>query len=118
MNGKKLFIDEGARLSTVNRDIAVRQGEEFWTIDQLNNDQDQEESTEVSQTNDFIQSEVSSDELTISEGIDAGRDEVNDEQITENIQEENPIDADRLANYTYKDIRRGHTIKFKQNESD
>ena len=36
VNGKKLFIDEGAHLSTVNRDVAVRVDEEFWTINDLN----------------------------------------------------------------------------------
>ena len=35
INGKKLFIDQGARLSTVNRDDAVRVGEEFWRMDEL-----------------------------------------------------------------------------------
>ena len=33
-NGKKLFIDQGARLGTVNRDNAVRYGDEFWKIDE------------------------------------------------------------------------------------
>ena len=32
---KKLFIDQGARLGTVNRDDAVRVGEEFWRVDEL-----------------------------------------------------------------------------------
>jgi hypothetical protein len=31
-NGKKLFVDKGARLGTVNRDDAVRQGEELWKL--------------------------------------------------------------------------------------
>ena len=34
-NGKKLFIDQGARLGTVNRDNAVRVGEEFWRAEHL-----------------------------------------------------------------------------------
>ena len=33
VNGKKLFVDQGARLGTVNRDDAVRVGEEFWRAD-------------------------------------------------------------------------------------
>ena len=36
----------------------------------------------------------------------------------ENAQEEIPADSDRITDYTYKDIRRGHIIKFKENESD
>ena len=35
VNGKKLFIDSGSRVSTVNRDDAVRVGEEYWKIDDL-----------------------------------------------------------------------------------
>ena len=35
VNGKKLFIDQGARCATVNRDDSVRVGEEFWRMDQL-----------------------------------------------------------------------------------
>ena len=35
VNGKKLFIDSGARLSTVNRDDSVRVGEEFWRADDV-----------------------------------------------------------------------------------
>ena len=38
VNGKKLFIDQGARLGTVNRDDALRVGEEFWRIDELPDD--------------------------------------------------------------------------------
>ena len=33
VNGKKLFIDQGARLSTLNRDCAVHVVEEFWRVD-------------------------------------------------------------------------------------
>ena len=33
VNGKKLFIDQGAKLGTVNRDDAVRVGEELWRMD-------------------------------------------------------------------------------------
>ena len=32
-NGKKLFVDQGARLGTVNRDNAIKVGEEFWKRD-------------------------------------------------------------------------------------
>ena len=31
-NVRKLFVDKGARLGTVNRDDSVRRGEEFWKI--------------------------------------------------------------------------------------
>lgn len=32
INGKKLFIDQGARLGTVNRDFAVVVGDEYWKV--------------------------------------------------------------------------------------
>ena len=35
INGKKLFIDNGARLATVNRDDSFRIGQEFWRMDDL-----------------------------------------------------------------------------------
>ena len=34
-NGKKLFVDKGARLGTVNRDDSVRKGEELWKFADL-----------------------------------------------------------------------------------
>ena len=40
VNGKKLFVDQGARLGTVNRDDAVRKGEELWTKDAMSDDQE------------------------------------------------------------------------------
>ena len=36
-NGKKLFIDQGACLRTVCRDDSVRVGEEFWSIEKMQN---------------------------------------------------------------------------------
>ena len=33
INGKKVFIDQGARLSTVNRDAAIRVGDNLWRAD-------------------------------------------------------------------------------------
>ena len=40
VNGKKLFIDQGARLATVNRGDAVRVGEEFWRVDGMSDCED------------------------------------------------------------------------------
>ena len=42
VNGKKLFIYQGARLSTVNRDCNVRVGEEFWQVDDVDEGEDME----------------------------------------------------------------------------
>ena len=35
INGKKLFVDQGARLGTVNRDDAIRVEDEFWTMEDV-----------------------------------------------------------------------------------
>ena len=41
-NGKKLFVDNGARLKTVNRDDSVRRGEELWKFDSEKHVKEQE----------------------------------------------------------------------------
>ena len=41
MNGKKLFIDQGARLGTVNRDCSVKKGEEFWKVENIDGEHDE-----------------------------------------------------------------------------
>ena len=43
INGKKLFVDQGARLGTVNRDDAVRKGEELWRMSDFHGDQNDQE---------------------------------------------------------------------------
>ena len=42
-NGKKLFVDKGARLGTVNRDDAVRKGEELWKFSELEKEKKEKE---------------------------------------------------------------------------
>ena len=39
-SGKKLFIDKGSRLGTVNRDDAVRKGDELWKVNDSNEKED------------------------------------------------------------------------------
>ena len=46
VSGKKLFIDQVARLGTVNRDDALRVGEEFWKASDLNGDSSRDDSTD------------------------------------------------------------------------
>ena len=121
VNGKKLFIDEGARMSTVNRDVAVRQGDEFWTIDQLNEenddmdtvqsvvDQDKELDAVDNDDNNHIENEAPQEEHTevnVENEIPHGNVEV--------IEDLN--NADRL--FTYKDIKKGYLLKFKPNETN
>ena len=45
-NGKKLFVDKGARLGTVNRDDSVRKGEELWKFSDLQKEKKDEEAKE------------------------------------------------------------------------
>ena len=40
VSGKKLFIDRGGHMATVNSDDAIRMGEEFWRADDLEPDQE------------------------------------------------------------------------------
>ena len=74
INGKKLFIDRGARLATVNRDDAVRVGEEFWRADDLDKGEDkntEKGNSAVGKVNDMNDesSEESSDEETSSGAV-------------------------------------------------
>ena len=50
INGKKLFIDKGGNTATVNRDDAVRQGEEFWSYNSNANPESVNDACEEKQT--------------------------------------------------------------------
>ena len=62
VNGKKLFVDHGARLSTVNRDQSVRMGEEYWraedVMNEANENGDRSEGGEGRQIFDDIEDEI------------------------------------------------------------
>ena len=47
VNGKKLFVDNGGRLKTVNRDDSVRKGEEMWNRSEEKELNDQEMETSI-----------------------------------------------------------------------
>ena len=113
MGSKKLFVDEGARLSTVNRDVAVRQGEEFWTIDQLNNANDQYDTAQTEPEPAKESNLPSYDDCLQEENRE--HNELNEETETQNddgVENEETNDAGN--SFTYKDIRKGYCIKFNQ----
>ena len=134
VNGKKLFVDKGAHVATVNRDYAVKRGEEFWNTDMLH----LEESTNTSVTseveqyeNDLIQQVGEELVQTCSNnnrsgtgtndefGVDAN--EVNaveehDDVILPRGQE---FHEDVTRNdFHIKDIRKGHILNFIPGDSD
>ena len=109
VNGKKLFIDRGARLATVNRDDAIRIGDEFWKID---------DSLRSEETCDENKNEVESslDEEIADEGevegqLD-GRDENGD--MSEERNDENTSNGPRSESQdSYKRIKVGDAIEYK-----
>ena len=79
VNGKKLFIDQGARLGTVNRDDAVRQGEEFWRMDDIiPEDSEQEIDVDDSSDEDESSTEIESENEASDNQEEVGIDDVND----------------------------------------
>ena len=80
VNGKKLFIDQGARLGTVNRDCSVKKGEEFWRMEDLDNEEANADDNqdrggdqhEVSNQNESqnIEVDIEADEEIVEENLD------------------------------------------------
>ena len=116
VNGKKLFIDRGARLATVNRDDAVRIGEEFWKIDDLQRSEEKcEENKKISDP--LIEVESLSDEEIVDEsqieGETDGRDENGD--MSEERSDEGSLNAQPRSEShdSYKHIKVGDIIEYK-----
>ena len=121
-NGRKLFVDKGARLGTVNRDDSVRCGEEFWRMsDKEMSDQEIEdrlakvlkkvkssegeevaidsdsESESESEDEDIEDSEEIESEETESQEIESEEDE--NLQETEGILEDNDEDEEETSRH-------------------
>ena len=117
VNGKKLFIDQGARQATVNRDCAVRVGDEFWTVDALNKNID---SVEIESD------EVATEQETGLRGVltipcEPLADHAGDTETVTQEEQDTLLQGDQDtqtattpidATYTYKDIRKGHKLRF------
>ena len=131
VNGKKLFVDQGARLGTVNRDNAVKVGEEFWRIDDMI---ENEHDTNVKQlhvfggdsnhevTNEII--EETDDSTNVDdmqdnperdgENSDEGVDVIPIEQDP-NVQDDSghDIQTNTPVRYSHQDIKKNDVIKYK-----
>ena len=51
INGKKVFIDQGVKMATVNKDKCVLKGEEFWKIENIEQIYDQENEDDLGRAN-------------------------------------------------------------------
>ena len=107
VNGKKIFIDEGAHMSTVNRDDAVRVGEEFWSMDDLKDGESVPEPQEKS-TNEIP--------VKSSENTEQVREPVV-EEIIDNLNDTTDETATTTP-FSYKDIKKGDLLKFVPGDSD
>ena len=85
INGKKLFIDKGTHMATVNRDNSVKVGEEFWSADQIESENGAEE--EHKNTENHKEKELSYDVIQQVEH------EVNAEKTTSEVEKVGEEDA-------------------------
>ena len=146
-NGKKLFIDQGARLGTVNRDDAVRMGEEFWRYDQVSEDDndgndlehikkvskgdgkmlpimetsesssESEESSDESSSVQSNNSDLESDEDTEIEVQDV-ENESNNSDLESDEDTETEVQDVENERYRFDDIRKDDVIKFRMPGSE
>jgi hypothetical protein len=88
INGKKLFIDRGARLATVNRDDAVKVGDEFWNFndqtEKKENKGERENSADEKQPRSFnLRSNKAQSKKKLSEKDSSSDDSQSSEDISE-----------------------------------
>ena len=133
-NGKKLFIDQGARLGTVNRDDAVKFGEELWRIDDVM--EDSFESRQTMEVDNGVVSDSSVREVLSSGSEAEDSDDNTDGEQTVVIEgertadEENSVveyEARNVMNtpeedttniqYTHNDVKKNDVIRYKLPEA-
>ena len=145
-NGKKLFIDQGARLGTVCRDDAVKVGEEFWKISDreesvledednkdLSLDEDESESEEEEdededevevQTSEEEESDSDEDEEedTSVEEEEGQEEEVTMSEVDEVEEEASPSresrDDEKETKFSHTDIKVGDVLSYVIPESE
>ena len=87
-HGKKLFIDQGARLGTVNRDNAVKFGEEFWRAENFTDEIDES-----------VEEEKNMEEKTSSESRTSGSEQEEESDISSEAESSSSSDdEDRQPN--------------------
>lgn len=138
VNGKKLFIDQGAHQATVNRDCAVRVGEEFWRIDDLKEGNRSDEENSINEEESLAEMAKNSDiatDKTVADTpeaaftvpvVDDASDVDTDNALALNTPDtvpvvDNPTNDEQVQEpqaqpavnaYSYKDIKRGHKLRF------
>lgn len=97
-NGKKLFVDKGARLGTVNRDDSVRKGEELWkfsdVISKRNNNTVSESVARVLRSSQSrLKQSATKVRVTHSSSSESGEDSIS-EPVETDVSEENEDNED------------------------
>ena len=109
-------MDQGARLGTTNRDNAVRVGEEFWRIDDVEEEQKDSVSHEQDQKNDEDQVESVDGESRTEVVID--NDMLNRKEEEQQDVGENNQPNENEAGYTHIDIKKNDIIRYKLPDSE
>ena len=118
VSGKKLFIDRGGHMATVNKDDAVRKGEEFWRADGL----DEKDVVEHGITNHPMTVEISDfpDRHEFRE-VPSEESAANQNQGETN-QTDDHVDDDTdnvsVPVFNHKLIRKGDSLKFTLGDSN
>lgn len=118
INGKKIFIDKGSNIATVNRDEAVIQGEEFWSYNRedVQNEVAVPQNQEVETCDAEIVNEVNNNTPNgLDENAQRDEDHPADEHIHEGQQEEQMAAHDNIRE---SPIKKGDTLKFVTAESN
>ena len=114
-NGKKLFVDQGSRLGTVNRDNAVKVGEEFWKMDQVQEneevDNDDQESEDERDSSEDIEEEII-DSIQEKRKETKSQENENKQEIRDNETEHGEEEV-MHRRYTHRDIKKDDIIKYK-----
>ena len=110
INGKKLFIDQGARVGTVNRDDAFRQEETFWRmdtveVDEIKDNKGEKEKFEVRKKVKF-RSEGDSDSCSEeeSEDDDESQDEEESSSVSDNDNDSKEESEDEIHDEEVHDV--------------
>ena len=127
VNGKKLFVDQGGHQSTVNRDVAIRVGEEFWSMDGLNDDdaldigENPSETPPIQNVDGVVGVDMTHEDLEnadedqnpVGTDVQDAIPAVPDARNAEDVVVEEP------GNFIdHKDIKKGDSLKFVHEDSD
>ena len=119
VNGKKLFIDKGSHVATVNRDDAVVQGEEFWSFDKEEDAKEEEMRVETTSRSDVSPQHDNEHDHSEEHSNDSEKDkeissekEHTEEIVSEgdNITQSNNVS--QTTRLSARDSKRGDKLRF------